>query len=83
MFISLSVDQKENAWRKKVKLNYKNVVQLFVKNQNILNEFYRMNSIPRFIVIDPEGKIINSNFPFTNDSNFKTMVDQILPKKIN
>lgn len=83
VFISLSVDQKENAWRKKVKLNYKNVVQLFVKNQNILNEFYRMNSIPRFIVIDPEGKIINSNFPFTNDSNFKTMVDQILPKKIN
>src|SRR5690606_18999170 len=57
VFISLSVDQKENAWRKKVKLNDKNVVQLFAKNQKALNDFYRLNSIPRFIVIDPEGKI--------------------------
>lgn len=81
VFISLSVDQKENAWRKKVKLNDKNVVQLFAKNQKALNDFYRLNSIPRFIVIDPEGKIINSNFPFPNDSNFKIMLDQVLPKK--
>ena len=81
VFISLSVDQKENAWRKKVKLNDKNVVQLFAKNQKALNDFYRLNSIPRFIVIDPDGKIINSNFPFPDDSNFKVMLDQILPKK--
>ncbi len=81
VFVSLSIDQKENAWRKKVKLNDKNVVQLFAKNQKALNDFYRLNSIPRFIVIDPEGKIINNNFPFPDDSNFKVMLDQILPKK--
>lgn len=81
VFISLSIDQKENAWRKKVKLNDKNVVQLFAKNQKTLNDFYRLNSIPRFIVIDAEGKIINNNFPFPDDSNFKVMLDQMLPKK--
>lgn len=81
VFISLSVDQKENAWRKKVKLNDKNVVQLFAKNQKALNDFYRLNSIPRFIIIDPEGKIINNTFPFPDDSNFKVMLDQLLPKK--
>jgi len=81
VFISLSIDQKESAWRKKVKLNDKNVVQLFAKNQKALNDFYRLNSIPRFIIIDPEGKIINNTFPFPDDSNFKVMLDQLLPKK--
>lgn len=81
VFVSLSIDQKESAWRKKVKLNDKNVIQLFAKNQKALNDFYRLNSIPRFVVIDPEGKIINNNFPFPDDSNFKVMLDQVLPKK--
>lgn len=81
VFISLSVDQKESAWRKKVKLNDKNVVQLFAKNQKALNDFYRLNSIPRFIVIDPVGKIINSNFPFPDNSNFKVMLNQVIGKK--
>ena len=81
VFVSLSIDQKESAWRKKVKLNDKNVIQLYAKNQKALNDFYRLNSIPRFIIIDPEGKIINSNFPFPDDANFKVMLDQVLPKK--
>ena len=81
VFISLSIDEKEAAWRKKVKLNDKNVVQLHATNQKELNAFYRLNSIPRFIVIDPEGKIVNSSFVFPDDSNFKVMLDQILPKK--
>ena len=81
VFISLSIDQKETAWRKKVKLNDKNVVQLFAKNQKALTDFYRLNSIPRFILIDPEGKIVNNTFPFPDDSNFKVMLDQSLPKR--
>ncbi len=80
VFISLSIDQKETAWRRKVKLNDKNVVQLYATNQAALNSFYLLNSIPRFLVIDPEGKIVNSSFPFPNDSNFKIMLNQILPK---
>lgn len=81
VFISLSIDQKETAWRKKVKLNDKNVVQLFAKNQKALTDFYRLNSIPRFILIDPEGKIVNNTFPFPDDSNFKVMLDQSVPKR--
>src|SRR5690606_9736861 len=81
VFISLSIDQKEADWRKKVKLNDKNVVQLFALNQPELTRFYRLNSIPRFAVIDPEGKIVNSSFPFPDDSNFKMMLNQLLPEK--
>lgn len=80
VFISLSVDKNQAAWRKKVKLNDKNVVQLYATNQKALNTFYRINSIPRFIVIDPHGKIVNSSFVFPNDSNFKVMLDQLLPE---
>lgn len=81
VFISLSIDEKEASWRKKVKLNDKNVVQLFAKNQPSLKSFYRLNSIPRFVVINPEGKIVNSNFPFPDDANFKVMLDQVIRKK--
>ncbi|MBA5792564.1 ABC transporter permease [Flavobacterium sp. xlx-214] len=81
VFVSLSVDEKQSNWRKKVKLNDKNVTQLYALNIDELSKFYRLNSIPRFIIIDPEGKLVNSEFAFPTDTNFKEMLDQILPKK--
>lgn len=81
VFVSLSVDEKQSSWRKKVKLNDKNVTQLYALNIDELSKFYRLNSIPRFIIIDPEGKLVNSEFAFPTDTNFKEMLDQILPKK--
>jgi len=81
VFISLSIDERENDWRKKVKLNDKHVIQLYAKNIQELNQFYRIESIPRFLVIDPEGKILNSSFPFPSEGNFKQLLDKLLPEQ--
>src|SRR5690606_23757578 len=80
-FVSLSIDKQESDWRKKVKLNDKHVIQLYAKNIQELNQFYRIESIPRFIVIDPEGKILNNSFPFPSEGNFTQLLDKLLPEQ--
>ena len=80
-FVSLSIDKQESDWRKKVKLNDKHVIQLYAKNIRELNQFYRIESIPRFIVIDPEGKILNNSFPFPSEGNFTQLLDKLLPEQ--
>lgn len=80
VFISLSIDTQESAWRKKVKLNDRHVVQLYAKNTKELDAFYRLESIPRFVMIDPQGKIINNAFPFPSEGNFTQLLDKVLPE---
>lgn len=38
-------------------------VQLFAKGWSAITKDYLINSIPRFLLIDTEGRIINSNAP--------------------
>ncbi|MFT5891700.1 MAG: peroxiredoxin, partial [Dokdonia sp.] len=64
-FVSISVDQ-ENAytkWKDFVKKKELEGVQLYADNSfdSAFIEAYGISSIPRFIIIDPEGKIVNAN----------------------
>lgn len=64
-FISISVDKPQayDAWRKMVKEESLSGVQLYADN-NFESEFimeYGINAIPRFILLDPEGNIVNAN----------------------
>ncbi|APD07742.1 thioredoxin-like protein YneN [Flavobacteriaceae bacterium UJ101] len=63
-FVSISVDQIQNhdKWIKMVKDKELKGVQLYADNA-FDSEFiksYKINSIPRFILIDPEGKIVSA-----------------------
>jgi len=64
-FVSISVD-KPNAyenWKTMVKTENLEGIQLFADN-NFDSDFiveYGINSIPRFILIDPEGNIVDAN----------------------
>lgn len=65
VFISISVDR-ENAypkWKDFVKKKELRGVQLYADNSfdSAFIEAYGISSIPRFIIIDPEGKIVNAN----------------------
>ncbi len=64
-FISISVDKPQayDKWRKMVEEEALTGVQLYADN-NFESEFiraYGINSIPRFILIDPDGNIVNAN----------------------
>lgn len=66
-FVSMSIDKKDayDAWRKMVEEKELEGVQLFAPN-DWKSDFvtdYGIMGIPRFILIDPEGNIVNANAP--------------------
>jgi peroxiredoxin len=64
-FVSISVDDKKayTKWKDFVKKKQLEGVQLYADNsfESAFIQAYGISSIPRFIIIDPEGKIVNAN----------------------
>jgi len=71
-FVSISIDDDKAAWEKMVKDDELQGYQLFAENawnSDIANA-YAIRGIPRFIMVDKEGKIVNANA--TRPSNPET-----------
>jgi thiol-disulfide isomerase/thioredoxin len=82
VFVSISVDKEEvkDTWRQFVKDKELGGLQLFADksfDSDFMNA-YAINSIPRFILIDPDGKIINPEAPRPSFDKTKTLLDQLL-----
>lgn len=64
-FVSISVDDKKayTKWKDFVKKKELDGIQLYADNSfdSAFIEAYGISSIPRFIIIDPEGNIVNAN----------------------
>ncbi len=60
-FVSISCDQNKEAWEKMVKEEKLGGIQLHYGNDNSFMNFYLITGIPRFILLDREGKIIKAN----------------------
>lgn len=75
-FVSLSVDQDKNAWRIATQDKSKRVLQLWATNAGELNEYLGIEYIPRFMLIDPRGKIVNVQLPFPSDPEFEQIIQQ-------
>lgn len=81
-FVSISVDEDKdfNKWKKFVADKQLGGIQLFAdKNWN--SEFitaFGINSIPRFILIDPKGVVINSDAPRPSEQQLQDKLDSLL-----
>ncbi|GAA4289431.1 TlpA family protein disulfide reductase [Aestuariibaculum suncheonense] len=66
-FVSISIDQQKDfeKWKAMVAEKELKGVQLFADNdwKSSFVQDYQINGIPRFILIDPNGNIVNSNAP--------------------
>ncbi|WP_340112054.1 TlpA disulfide reductase family protein [Maribellus mangrovi] len=71
-FVSISIDDDKDAWEKMVKEDELGGLQLFAEGawQSDITKAYAIRGIPRFIIIDKEGKIVNANA--SRPSNPKT-----------
>ena len=58
VFISASVDRDKDAWDKMLTSQEMHGVQIYVGNSEILSGFYKISSIPRFMLFDREGNIL-------------------------
>ena len=63
VFMSISTDENKEAWERMVKEKNMQGVQLHAGRGSSISKDYIINFIPRFILIDPEGNIVNSNAP--------------------
>jgi len=74
-FVSLSIDERNRprynyeAWRKMIVEKELTGIQLFADNafNSKFTKAYGIDSIPRFLLIDPEGNIVSGNAPRPSD----------------
>ncbi len=73
VFTSISIDQDTNAWRKMVTEQQMKGVQLLADNawQSSIVRDYKINGIPRFLLIGPDGNIISVNAPRPSSDRIK------------
>ncbi len=68
-----------NAYEKFVKeQNLVNTYRLSVDDYNYLRQLFKFNGIPRYVVIDKEGKVLNEDFSM---NQFKSELKKLFPKK--
>lgn len=60
VFISISIDKDRDAWEKMIKEDNFTGVQWHTSSREFSNELMIV-SIPRFILLDPQGKIVDAN----------------------
>ncbi|MCL2561905.1 MAG: TlpA family protein disulfide reductase [Rikenellaceae bacterium] len=61
-FVAISRDQDKEAWQRMVRERGMGGVQLWCgPEMNDFLSFYRLNGIPRFILLDKEGKIVDDD----------------------
>jgi thiol-disulfide isomerase/thioredoxin len=80
LFVSLSVDEDRDAWRREVGGHAASILQLHVPDatENFLAP-YGIESIPRFLLIDPNGRIVNANMPPPSDPEFAGILQREVP----
>ena len=81
-FVSLSVDQQKDKskWTSYVKDNKLGGIQLLA-DQDFNSDFvkkYNINSIPRFILIDPAGKIVSGDAKRPSNPELRKQFDTLL-----
>ena len=60
-FVSLSCDKDLQAWKKKLRTDRMGGIQLNCGGDPAFMKFFGIQGIPHFILLDPEGKVVNPN----------------------
>jgi len=81
-FVSISIDTKKDydKWKKFVAEKELGGIQLYADNDwnsQFVKE-YGISGIPRFILIDPQGKIVNANADRPSSPNLVQVLDELL-----
>lgn len=79
-FVSLSCDQDKKAWEKMVTKDQLKGIQLHVGPTASFLDEYMINGIPRFIILDREGKIVKAQAPRPSNPETSKLFDELLKK---
>lgn len=76
-FVSISCDQDTLAWKNKVEQEKLGGIQLICGDDRTFRDIYQVSGIPRFILIDPDGKIVSANMPRPSDPQTEKMLRRL------
>lgn len=78
--ISISIDEKQDKWKKKLEADKPEWRQFIVPDgfKSELCREYKISGIPRFMLFDKDGKIINVNAPRPSDDSIISYLDSQL-----
>ncbi len=80
-FVSICEDNDRNRWKSIVKKNNLTGVHLFISEQNHpFIEAYLVTGVPRFILLDKEGRIIDANAKRPSNKAIKELLKEWLEK---
>lgn len=78
-FVALSVDDNRMAWQAEAMEKSPRVMQIIARDKNQLSASYGIESIPRFILIGPDGRIINAQMPRPSEAEFEDLLKREIP----
>ena len=83
MGISVDVSKDKNKWESYLKSENLKGIQLFAGDaaQKGIMQPYKIKGIPRFMLIDRDGKIISADAPRPSSNEIKVFLDAALKKK--
>ncbi|ERI85870.1 redoxin family protein [Bacteroides pyogenes F0041] len=76
-FVGISIDDDEAAWKRKVKTDNLGGVQLYAGKNPTFRSDYQISLIPRFILIDPEGKIVDVKMSRPSEPKTVALLDSL------
>lgn len=79
VFLSMSIDQDIEAWRKDVRNNKSNVTQWRIKTPNAL-KIMGFRGIPHFMLVGKDGKIYYMDMPRPNEPKFEKILNNLKEK---
>lgn len=79
-FVSISCDKNKKAWETMVAKEELKGVQLIFGEDDSFSKQYMITGIPRFILLDREGKILKANAPRPSSPATAKLFDELLTK---
>jgi len=78
-FVALSIDDSKWAWENQASEKSSRVIQLHINDKNIFGQSYGIDYIPRYILLGPDGKIINAQMPEPTNPLFEELLRREIP----
>ncbi|WP_139959119.1 TlpA family protein disulfide reductase [Flavicella sediminum] len=78
-FVSISTDNpnKHEAWKQMIAEKQMGGIQLFAGNDQSFSMDYQITGIPRFILVDPQGNIVDANAPRPSDQRLVELFNSL------
>ena len=78
-FVSIAVRDKEKAWLKAINDDKPEWIQL-IDDKEQVGSSYKVRFVPRFILIDKHGKIVDFDAPAPSEKNIIELLDREIAK---